>query len=91
LQGLAIGPGVAFPEAVEDSRECLLRRGLDVYVLLNVERQIFQCHCSFSLMLVKQSVITLPNCNVTLWSRQANNYFYFCPGFPLFCRLNGEI
>jgi hypothetical protein len=41
LQGLAIGPGVAFPEAVEDGRERLLRRGLDVYVLLNVERQIF--------------------------------------------------
>src|SRR6266481_2787533 len=44
LHGLAIGPGVAFPEAVEDGRESLLRRGLDVYVLLNVERQIFQCH-----------------------------------------------
>src|ERR1700682_5961178 len=41
LQGLAIGRGIAFPEAVEDSRECLLRRGLDVYVLLIVERQVF--------------------------------------------------
>jgi hypothetical protein len=59
LQGLAIGPGVAFPEAVEDGRESLLRRGLDVYVLLNVERQIFQCHYSFSLSFFsKQSVVT---------------------------------
>jgi hypothetical protein len=41
LQGLAIRPGIAFPETVEDSRECLLWRGLDVYVLLNVERQVF--------------------------------------------------
>src|SRR5258708_38925291 len=38
LQGLAIGRGVAFPEAVEERRECLLRRGFDVYMLLNVER-----------------------------------------------------
>jgi hypothetical protein len=55
LQGLAIGPGVAFPEAVEDGRECLLRRGFDVYVLLNVERQVFQCHCSFSWYSVSDS------------------------------------
>jgi hypothetical protein len=48
VQGLAIGPGVAFPEAVEEGRECFLRRGLDFYVLLNVERQVFQCHRSFS-------------------------------------------
>ena len=51
LQGLAIGPGVALSEAMEDGRECLLRRRLDVYVLLNVERQIFQCHCHFSLVI----------------------------------------
>src|ERR1700675_2250143 len=36
LQGFAIGPGVALPETVEDGCECLLRRGLDVYLLLNV-------------------------------------------------------
>src|SRR4029077_4700235 len=48
LQGLAIGPGVALPKAVEKGRECLLRRGFNVYVLLNVERQVFQCHCSLS-------------------------------------------
>jgi hypothetical protein len=57
LHGLAIGPGVAFPEAVEDGRECLLRSGLDVYVLLNVERQIFQRHCSFSLSFLSSNLL----------------------------------
>jgi len=39
---LAIGPGTAFSEAMQDRRERLLRRGFYVDVLLDVERQIFQ-------------------------------------------------
>jgi len=45
---LAIRPGIAFSEAMEKGRECLLRRGFDVDVLFKVERQVFECHCSFS-------------------------------------------
>jgi hypothetical protein len=51
LHGLAIRPGVTLSKTVQDGGECLFRSGLDVNVLLNVERQIFQFHFVLSWML----------------------------------------
>src|SRR6266851_37316 len=46
LHGLPVRPCVSFSETMQDRGEYLIWRGFDVYVLLNVERQVFQCHGS---------------------------------------------
>jgi hypothetical protein len=44
LQRLAVGPGVAFSEAMQNCRKRLFWRGFDVDVLLKVEGKVVQCH-----------------------------------------------
>jgi len=46
LQRFAIRSGIALSEAMQDRREGLFRRGFEIYVLLNIECQVFQSHDS---------------------------------------------
>jgi hypothetical protein len=59
VERLAVGPGVAFSEAMQNRGKRLFWRGFDVDVLLKVERQIFQFHAFLSLRCIREINVTI--------------------------------